>query len=570
MARVSRKNNDYVKAIAVRDDQELRIFKTALYARLSVEDNGKSGDSLEAQIRYLHAYIEGKPQFDLKGEYSDNGFTGTNYNRPGFQKMIEQVQAGNIDCIIVKDLSRLGRDYIDTGNFIEKICPMFGLRLIAINDNYDTAIKNSSIEMTMSVTNIANDMYAKDISRKICSALQEKLEKGDYIGNYAPYGYLKDPENKNHLIPDPDLVQIVNRIFEMRATGMGISKIAATLNNEGIPSPGRYRFEKGIITNNNKKGAGLLWNRHVLTDLLKNVVYIGNLAQARSRSALYNGIPFHLTAEDEWVIVENTHEGIVPKTLFEQAQKVNNRRRIAQKENSGKYNHLPKTVNLYKKRLVCADCGAVIKLCRTISRKKNKAYFTFKCPTFIEHREKGCTNKSISQAEVDKAVLTTIQAHIKLFSRNKKVIERLQLKESYNGKRNQLEKEIRDVEKRIQQKELLRGGLYMDLKDGLLSEEEYLLSKASYTNEIEELNVKLSQLKDNEKRRTISLEQYSHWMYLIEKYSNLQELNQEVIEAFVKVIYLEDHKQLEITLNYVDEFKAAMELYEKHYDEEAV
>src|SRR5699024_9165934 len=153
--------------------------------------------------------------------------------------------AGNIDCIIVKDLSRLGRDYIDTGNFIEKICPMFGLRLIAINDNYDTAIKNSSIEMTMSVTNIANDMYAKDISRKICSALQEKLEKGDYIGNYAPYGYLKDPENKNHLIPDPDLVQIVNRIFEMRAAGMGISKIAATLNNEGIPSPGRYRFEKG-------------------------------------------------------------------------------------------------------------------------------------------------------------------------------------------------------------------------------------------------------------------------------------------------------------------------------------
>ena len=238
-----------------------QICRTALYARLSVEDNGKDGDSLESQLMYLRSYIADKPEFQLYGEFTDNGFTGTNYHRPGFQEMIRQVREGRIDCIVIKDLSRLGRNYIDTGDFIEKICPMLDLRLIAVNDRFDTAGLTSAAEMSASVMNIANDMYAKDISRKACSALQGKMERGEYIGNYAPYGYLKDPENKNHLIPDPATAPVVVRIYQMRAEGMGIGRIAGVLNKEDISSPGRYRFENGIITNNNKKGKNLLWNR---------------------------------------------------------------------------------------------------------------------------------------------------------------------------------------------------------------------------------------------------------------------------------------------------------------------
>jgi DNA invertase Pin-like site-specific DNA recombinase len=570
MARVSKKTNAYTAASsAQKKEQSVQIYRTALYARLSVEDNGKGADSLEAQLQFLHNYIEGKPQFDFCGEFTDNGFTGTNYNRPGFQEVIELVQAGKIECIIVKDLSRLGRNYIETGNFIEKICPMLNLRLIAINDGYDTAFKNSSADMSMSVMNIANDMYAKDISRKVCSALQGKIERGEYIGNYAPYGYLKDPEDKNHLIPDPVLVPVVNRIFEMRASGMGIGSIATILNQEDVPSPGRYRYENGIVTNNNKKGTGLLWNRHVLTDLLKNVVYIGNLAQARCRSALYKGVPFHWTDEDEWIVVENTHEGIVPKELFEKAQAVNQRNSAAQKSNSGKYSHLPKAVNIYGKRLVCADCGAVIKLCRSISTKKDKAYFTFKCPTFVEHRERGCSDKSISQAEMDAAVLATIQTHIKLFTKHKEVIVKLQAKDQRKSQRYQLQKEMRDLEKKIQQRESFRTGLYMDLKDGLIDEEEYQFSKASYSQEISELQQHLAELQAQMDEETASLDRYSHWIYLIDKYSTVQELSKDVVEAFVQNIKLHENKQIEITLNYMDEFKAAMDIYKKRRKEVA-
>jgi DNA invertase Pin-like site-specific DNA recombinase len=570
MPRVSKKNNEFLSApVMPSNEQELQVYKTALYARLSVEDNGKDSDSLEAQLQYLHAYIEGKPQFEFCGEFIDNGFTGTNYKRPGFQNLIDLVQKGQIECIIVKDLSRLGRNYIETGSFIEKICPMLNLRLIAINDGYDTAFKNASSDMSMSVMNIANDMYAKDISRKVCSALQGKIERGEYIGNYAPYGYLKDPADKNHLLPDPALISVVNRIFRMRADGMGIGSIAKVLNEEDIPSPGRYRYEQGIITNNNKKGSGLLWNRHVLTDLLKNVVYVGDLAQARCRSALHQGIPFHLTGEDEWVVVHNTHEGIVPRELFLRVQEINQSKSKAQKENTGKYSYLPKAVNIYGKKLVCADCGSVIKLCRSISNKKDKAYFTFKCPTHIEHRERGCSDKSISQAEMDAAVLATIQAHIRLFVKYKEVIDKLQVMDHRKGQHYQYQKEIRDIEKRIRQRNSLCTELYTDVRDGLITEDDYVFSKAAYTKEIQELQKRLDELQAQMKQESISMNRFSHWSQLIEKYNNVQELTKEIVEAFVQEIRLYDGKKIVITLNYMNEFNESKKLYQKRRKEVA-
>ena len=171
MARVSKKRNAYIRPQSSANISNKELYQTAIYARLSVEDNGKDSDSLEAQVQYLKSFLEDKPQMELRGIFTDNGFSGTNYERPEFQKMMDLVRAGKINCIIVKDLSRLGRNYIDTGNFLQKICPLLNLRLIAVNDRYDTAFAGSNEEMSMSVLNIANDMYAKDISRKICSSL---------------------------------------------------------------------------------------------------------------------------------------------------------------------------------------------------------------------------------------------------------------------------------------------------------------------------------------------------------------------------------------------------------------
>ena len=569
MARISKKHNEYVHAVDTQNTSDVSIYRTALYARLSVEDGGSGTDTIAVQLQMLHDYIADKPQFNFCGEYVDNGFSGTTFERPEFQRLMEQVQAKEIDCIIVKDLSRLGRNYIETGTLIQKICPMLNLRIIAVNDRFDSSDSSADADTTMSLLNIANDVYAKDISRKVCSSLQGKMERGDYIGNYAPYGYLKDPLNKNHLIPDPALIETVNRIFQMRADGMGIGKIAAILNAEDIPSPGRYRYEHGIITNNNKKGSALLWNRHVLTDLLKNVAYIGNLAQAKWRQALYKGESHRWTTEDEWIIIENTHEGIVPRELFDRVQAVNASRRDAYKNNAGKYAYLPKAENPFGKRLVCADCGAVIRLHRSFSTKKDKAYFTYKCPTFVEHREQGCTDKSISQEELDAAVLSTIQAHVQMFSDNKEIIERLRAKDMRNSKRAQNLAKIRELEKRLQQREALRVGLYRDLKDGLLSEEEYLFSKESYSKEIESVQQSIAEIKGEIKDEAASLDHYSHWLNLLKRYKNITSLSKDVVEAFVQTVQLHENGKIEVTLNYMDEFNAAKELSRKRGKEVA-
>lgn len=553
MARTSKKNNHFLtNQNAGQVENNDNLWKTALYARLSVEDNGKESDSLESQIAYMKSWMLDKPQFQFRTVFTDNGFTGTNYDRPGFRRLMDSVKAGEINCIVVKDLSRLGRNYIETGNFLQKVCPMLGLRCIAINDGYDSAQSNTNSEMSMSVMNIANDIYAKDISNKVSSALQSKMERGEYIGNYAPYGYQKDPENKNHLIPDPVTAPIVKRIFEMRAEGKGIGKIAATLNEEGIWSPGRYRYESGILTNNNKKGSALLWNRHVLTDLLKNIVYTGSLAQARCRTSLSRGIPFHLTAKEEWVVAEHTHEPIIERELFDRAQQVNERRAAEQKAASGRYSHLPKAVNIYGKKLVCADCGAVIKLVRSISKKGDKAYFTFKCPTHIEHRERGCTDKSISQAELDEVVRETVFSHLKLFSNHADQLKLLQHKKEILQTEDLTSQRKNALEKIIKQTEEFYAGLYMDWKEGILTEPEYLSAKRNCEKELEGMKEELEAFRRSE-LECAAAKSCGHWDSLLERFPDIQKLDKGIVDEFIEEIRLFDGKRVEVRLKYMDE-----------------
>ena len=355
MARVSRKRKSLPGAAAAS-----RIWRTALYVRLSVEDNGKDADSIENQIALLESYVFGCPDLSKAGLFVDNGYTGTNFHRPQFQQMMEAVQAGVIDCIVVKDLSRLGRNYIETSQFIEKICPFYGLRFIAVNDGFDTAAVTDTAQLSMALSNIVNDYYAKDISRKVTSALQTKMEQGDYIGNYAPHGYCKDPENKNHLVIDPETAPVIRQIFQWRSEGVSYMGINRRLNEAGIPSPGQYRLEHGIETNNNRKERPVLWNKHMVTEILKNVVYIGHLAQKKGSQCLYAGIPYHITSEDEWIVVEHTHEPIIGAELFETVQKINRESAERSKANSGKYAYLPREKNIFGKKLTCAECGAVI------------------------------------------------------------------------------------------------------------------------------------------------------------------------------------------------------------------
>ena len=194
--------------------------RVALYIRLSVEDNGKDSDSIANQLKLGQEYLADHPSLQLIDTYIDNGYTGTNFDRPEFNRMLQDAQSAKIDCIVVKDLSRLSRNYIEAGEFLEKICPFLGIRFISINDNYDTNTLTATDELGLSIRNIINDYYAKDISKKVSSALENRMLQGIYIGNWAPYGYLLDPDGRGHLLPDPQTAPIVLQIYQWRAEGL--------------------------------------------------------------------------------------------------------------------------------------------------------------------------------------------------------------------------------------------------------------------------------------------------------------------------------------------------------------
>lgn len=560
MARVSRKKQNHsISQI----DAPVRIWKAALYVRLSVEDNGKDSDSVENQTALLEEFVAAHPHLNKVALFVDNGYTGTDFLRPEFTRMMEAVQNGIVDCVIVKDLSRLGRNYIETSQFIEKICPFYGLRFIAVNDNYDTATVTSEGQLSASLSNIVNDYYAKDISRKVASALQAKMERGDYIGNYAPHGYQKDPENKNHLIICPETSPVIRQIYEWRAEGVSYSGINKRLNDAGIPSPGQYKADRGIQTNNNKKKRTILWNKHIVTDILNNIVYIGHLAQKKGSQCLYGGIPFHITSEEEWIVVKNTHEPLISEELFEKVQEINRKAAQATKANQGKYDHLPKEKNIYGKRFTCENCGCTMKLHRSFSTKKDKVYFTFKCPTYAEHGSNGCFDIKMRKADVDAAVLSTIKAQMDVFIDMEQTLHRLLAIKKSKLKQSNNKQDIRILRQKLEKKQSLLSNLYVDLKEGILSQEEYGHHRTIITSDIEALQRHLSELEAERDETEEQLTGEMKWKFMIKRFYDETEVSAEMVEAFVESMTLRKDNTLEIKLSYMDEFATLMETTER-------
>lgn len=560
MARVSRKKQ---KNPSIPADISVRIWKTALYVRLSVEDNGKDSDSVENQTALLEEYVANHPHLKKVALFVDNGYTGTDFLRPEFNRMMEAVQAEIVDCIIVKDLSRLGRNYIETSQFIEKICPFYNLRFIAVNDNYDTATVTSEGQLSASLQNIVNDYYAKDISRKVTSALQAKMERGDYIGNYAPHGYRKDPENKNRLLIDPETAPVIRQIFEMRAEGISYMGICKKLNDAGIPSPSQHKINNGIETNNNKKNRTILWNKHKITEILKDIVYIGHLAQKKGSQCLYGGIPYHITSEEEWIVVKNTHEPLISEELFEKVQQINNAVLERQKANAGKYDHLPKEKNIYGKKFTCADCGAIMKLTRSFSTKKDKVYFTFKCPTYAEHGSRGCSDIKMRKADLDEAVFTFIKSQMDVFIDMENTIRRLLAMKKSKLKQNNTQQEIKSLRQKLAHKQSILSGMYVDLKEGLLSQEDYGHHREIITADIKALEVKLSEVESVKNETEEQLTGEMKWKFMIQRFYDATEMSADMADAFIETMKLHEDGSLEIKLSYMDEFAALTDTCER-------
>ena len=477
--------------------------------------------------------------------------------------MIDTARLGKINCVVVKDLSRLGRNYVETGEFLEKVCPFIGLRFIAVNDNYDSEALTSNSGLAASLSNIINDFYAKDISRKVFSALRTKMENGEYIGAWEKYGYLKDPDNKNHLIVNPETAPVVQQIFLWRSEGMSYMGINRKLNEMNIPSPGQYKADRGIVTNNNQKERKILWNKHIVTDILKDITYIGHMAQRKTTQCLHKGISYSRVNEEDWVIAYNTHKPIIEHELFDRVQEINRVAAEKTKANSGKYDYLPKEKNIYGAKLVCADCGARMKLHRSFSTKKDKVYFTFNCPTYGEHGKMGCSSKVKRKAELDEAVFQSIRAQMDVFMDTAHIIKSLLVQKQAVSKGATKKKSKASLNAKMKRLRSAISTLYVDLKDGLLTDEEYRMQKEKYQSQLAELEHTFGELNQDETDTEAMLIGTKRWAAIVEEYSGATELSEGMLSACVELIKVHADGSLEITFNYMQEFKELLETTER-------
>lgn len=565
MARVSRKTGAAKKTVP----SGKKLYDAGLYLRLSIIDNGKEeSESIENQEKIIREYLKQKPDIRIHKVYIENGFTGTSFNRPVFNELLADIESGSITCVVVKDLSRFGRHALDATDYITNIFPEKDVRFVSVRDNYDSAYDDEGkSQMYIMIDNFINELYAKDISRRICSVMRAKRKKGEYVGGYAPYGYMKSKEDKHKLVIDEEAARVVRQIYEWRALGQGYSEIYNKLNKMHIPSPSYYRYLNGIYTNKNKSGKAYPWSTHMIMIILANQTYTGDLVQGKQLAAYYQNKQLTPVSKDEWIVIENAHEAIVTRELFERVQQINRERADAAERNLGKYN-LPKVENIYSGKIFCADCGYAMKLIRSLSTKKDKAYYHYKCANYVVHGKDYCTPKKFSKADLDKAVLETINLQVALFAEKEQELEQIagtthmkKLEAEKNRHRLELERKRERLRKNI-------ADLYEDFKDDLLTQAEYVEMREEYTERMDVLQKEIARLEESSLEYVNQVLEGGKWKTVVKK-GGFKELTKDLIAEFVSRIEICEDMRMKIVFNFMDEFELLDKAIQKKKEEVA-
>lgn len=468
MARKSRKNANKQESAWAAPARS----RSGIYARLSVEDNNCStGDSIQNQVAFLREFVESREEdFQLIDVYVDNGTTGTNFDREGWQRLLEDIKAGKTDCIIVKDFSRMGRNYIEVGNYMEKIFPFLGVRVVAVNDNFDSMRKTFKNDMLMnSLTNIVNEYYARDISRKVIQARKAMQDNGEYTSGKFPYGYKRSEENKRKMAVDPEAADVVRKIFEWRISGKSCTWIANSLNELGIPSPGLYRFMNGEESYSKSRNAR--WKSENISDIVTNPVYLGHTVQGKSQSSHFkdNGKAKRLPRE-EWKIAENTHEALVTEEQFTITMGMAEKSRKKYEERIEAHADIPKVENPLRSKIYCAGCGR--KMFRRSRVTKGMRNYHFYCDSRRRMVDGECKQTYISEAPLMEAVREAAEKQIQLLGALRtQWIRQTRAAENIGGVRGMVIKEEMKEEIRLIKKR--KSGLYEDLKEGMLEKKDF-------------------------------------------------------------------------------------------------
>ena len=537
-----------------------KIYYAAIYLRLSKEDGDlssgekKESNSIANQRKLIEDYLSRNPEITLVQEFCDDGYTGANFDRPDFQRMMEQVKTGKINCIIVKDLSRFGRDYIDSGRYIEKIFPSLGIRFIAINDNYDSAqSQQAGNEIILPFKNLINDSYSRDISIKIRSNLETKRRNGEFVGSHVVYGYRRSDDDKNKLVIDQTVAPVIQSIFSMKMDGFSPAQIADKLNKDGVPSPYEYKRQSGSKYQSGfKKQIKTDWGAKAIYRILKNEMYTGTLVQGKTTTPNHKIKSRTTKDEVDWMRTENAHDAIISPSIFDMVQKLMlEDTRSPSGDNS---------VHLFSGKVFCADCQS------TMTRKKTKSagkeYVYFVCNANKVDR-KVCDAHTVKEQVVYDAALAVIQAQVSLALNLEIALGELN---GISWERREMERiasKIARQEEVIEHNKQMKAHVYEDFKTEMITREEYFIFKAEFDKNIQEAKEAIARLVGNKNQISSGLTEQQSWLAQFREYENIQELNRRVVVNFIDRIEITEDKQVHVVLNNADQFQAIMEFLEE-------
>ena len=528
-------------------------YLAAKYIRLSyTDDKDNESDSVQNQRKMLDTFLAAHPEIEAVSEKVDDGVSGIIFDRPAFKEMMADIEAGRINCVVVKDLSRLGREYIETGRYLRRIFPAYGVRFIAINDNIDT-LKDSGDDLVIGVKSIINDAYSRDISVKTRSALNTKRNDGAYVGACPVYGYRKEEENKNQLLIDEYPASVVRDIFRMKIDGMSAAKIAETLNGKGVLSPIAYKRDRGLP--HPKKGFAdrpdAKWSATAIIRILTNETYTGALIQGKTGTFNYKIKDIISRPESEWKRTEDAHEAVVSKQDFDLAQRV---MRLDTRTSPGS-----DRVYLFSGVLICGCCGG--RMTRKTVPSKGKLYYYYYCPTGKKH---GCHDAAmLKEADLSECVLESVKAHVANIVSLDSVLAGSDKQKTAQALARQIEAQIADNERQIEKTTGFKAGLHENMISGILTKEEFKALKAKYTADAERLRRANETLLEERAEALAGKAERLLWMERFKQFEGLCELDRRAVINLIQSVRVMSKTELQITFNYQEEFEQALALLRK-------
>ena len=549
--------NSKYKEIFEQSSVPNKVWKTALYLRLSRDDGADAeSNSIASQREILIEYVNRYPDMEIYDIYADDGYTGTNFDRPDFNRMMNDVYAGRVNCVLVKDLSRFARNYTEAGTYLDKIFVKLQVRFIALNNQLDTGM--SSVNpfnqlVQVGITNIMNEGQAAITSVNVRGTLNLRRKQGKFIGSFATYGYLKDPNDNHHLIIDEEAAPIVRMIFERFIAGESIIGITKNLNEMGIPNPSMYKKQKGF---NYRHPSGRsndgLWPDSSVRRILQNRMYVGDMVQGRNTTYSYKIKQCRAIPQDEWIIVEGTHEPIINRDTFDNAQALFNKNiRKSPKKNS---------VDLFSGLVRCADCK------RIMNKKTNEhsygTYHYYRCVTARKLKKSACTNHTIRIDKLEKAVCLTIQNMINTATTMSELLTQI----NNNAKRKNKSCHIQNALKsQVAQREKLVtmiADLYPDWKSGIITIEEYNVLKEKLNEKLKIIDEKIGGLNKFAQQFQNGVTEENEFVSHFKKYGNIEKLTRPLLTELVEEILVHEGGDIEVVFKFYDAYLQVAEYIE--------